>query len=434
MRTLRMKFLSRRQFLGYGLLAGAATVGAGGLVEVLGRTSAPGAGQPAPSTTALYPSFGTAPAVRAADVSVRRLVVIDMAGGNDGVSMVPPIGNPLYAKLRPRTSLDPATVLPLTAQVALHPSFTRLHGRGLAIVQGVGVPTPDLSHFEMLRRWYAGDMDSTTDTLTGFLGRLCDAIGDASAAAVGVSLGYGPTPALVSAKVSTVSMDPYGSGGFPAPHQLDAAAVWTTAWKSMAEYGPTDPVPFCSARKGAAYALRFSDVAKGFPAADPGFPTTELGAQLSLAARVLAQDNGVRVVHVPFLGDFDTHQDHLVRHAALMTQLDDGLDAFLTDLERRGIADRVLVATTSEFGRRMPDNASDGLDHGAASFALFSGPVIPGLYGAYPRLDALDRNNDLVAQVTMAQYYATIAEGWFGVPATDVVAGSPTPLTGIVAS
>jgi len=434
MRTLRMKFLSRRQFLGYGLLAGAATVGAGGLVEVLGRTSASGAGQPAPSTTALHPSFGTAPAVRAADVSVRRLVVIDMAGGNDGVSMVPPIGNPLYAKLRPRTSLDPATVLPLTAQVALHPSLTRLHGRGLAIVQGVGVPTPDLSHFEMLRRWYAGDMDSTTDTLTGFLGRLCDAIGDASAAAVGVSLGYGPTPALVSAKVSTVSMDPYGSGGFPAPHQLDAAAVWTTAWKSMAEYGPTDPVPFCSARKGAAYALRFSDVAKGFPAADPGFPTTELGAQLSLAARILAQDNGVRVIHVPFLGDFDTHQDHLVRHAALMTQLDDGLDAFLTDLERRGIADRVLVATTSEFGRRMPDNASDGLDHGAASFALFSGPVIPGLYGAYPRLDALDRNSDLVAQVTMAQYYATIAEGWFGVPATDVVAGSPTPLTGIVAS
>ena len=430
-----MKLIDRRHFLQLGLAAGA-TVGLGAAAElVVHAVPGPPAGS-SMGTSSTASGSATMPAahLKAAAPAERRLLVLDMAGGNDGLSMVPPIGDPLYYKFRPRTSLPANQILPLAAHVGLHPNLKKLHARGAAIVQGVGVPQPDLSHFEMLRRWWAGQMDATPETLTGFLGRLCDAIGDPTATAVGVSLGYGPTPALISQKAVTLSMDPYSTGAFPAPQALDAHTAWLAGWKNMAEYAPTEPVPFCSARKGAAYALRFSQVAANFPAPDAGYPTTELGTQLSLAARILSQDNGIRVVHVPFLGDFDTHEDHLARHARLMSELDDGLDAFLVDLARRGIADRVLVATTSEFGRRMPDNASDGLDHGAASFATFVGPVVNGLYGAYPSLAHLDSNDDLVVQVTMADYYATIAESWFGVPAPDVLAGAPRPVAGVIAA
>ena len=440
-----MKLVTRRQFLELGLVAGGALAAGGAVVAGgLGRsTSASAGGGPAAPSGALPASTSGPAASRGpwasqrrvqatAALADRRLVVIDMAGGNDGLSMVPPIGNPAYQQHRPRTALDAATILPISASVGLHPNLVKLHARGAAIIQSVGVPQPDLSHFEMLRRWWAGDLDSVNESLTGFLGRLADQIGDPTAAAVGVSLGYGPTPALISDKVITLSMDPYSDGRFPVPPTLDAATAWTAGWKSMAEYAPTEPAPFCSARNGAAYALRFSQVAGGFPPAGSGYPTSELGAQLMLAARIVSQDNGVRIVHVPFLGDFDTHQNHLERHAALMAELDDGLDAFLVDLDRRGIAGRVLVATTSEFGRRVPDNASNGLDHGAASFAMFVGPAAAGLYGSYPSLTTLDRSENLIATLSMSQYYATIAESWFGVPASEVLRGSPRPIGGII--
>jgi uncharacterized protein (DUF1501 family) len=431
-----MKLIDRRQFLELGLAAGATVAVAGVVDAVLQHSSGSSSGAPSSD-----PGFGpgspapTMPVghLRPAALADRRLLVLDMAGGNDGLSMVPPIGNPLYYAARPRTSLPAAQILPVSAAVGLHPNLVKLHARGAAIIQGVGVPQPDLSHFEMLRRWWAGQMDANSETLTGFLGRLCDTIGDPTATAVGVSLGYGPTPALISAKAVTLSMDPYSNGAFPTPVVLDAHTAWLAGWKNMAEYAPTETVPFCSARKGAAYALRFSQLAANFPPADPAYPATELGTQLALAARMLTENNGIRIVHVPVLGDFDTHDDHLVRHAALMAELDAALDAFLVDLGQRGIADRVLVATTSEFGRRLPDNASNGLDHGAASFATFVGPVVNGLYGQYPSLATLDPNDNLVVQVPMSDYYATIAEAWFGVPASEVLAGSATPISGLIA-
>lgn len=442
-----MRLVTRRQFLALGLLAGG-SVAAGGatLAGLLGRPggASPATGSATPGALAspgLTPgvtpppssTWITPPRIRPVkSLAARRLVVIDMAGGNDGLSMVPPIDNARYRQLRPRTAIDPAAILAVTPAIGLHPKLTRLYAGGAAIVQGVGIMKPDLSHFEMLRRWWAGDAASANETLTGFLGRLADQVGDPTATAVGVSLGYGPSPALIAEKVITLSMDPYGDGSFPAPAGLDAATAWTAAWRMMAEYDPSEPVPFCAARNGAAYAYRFSQLAGGLPAAASGYPETELGAQLLLAARMLAQDNGIRIVHVPFHGDFDSHENHLERHAALMTELDDALAAFHADLAARGIADRVLIATTSEFGRRGPDNASNGLDHGAASFAFLAGPVAPGLYGTYPDLARLDANQNLVATVTMLDYYATIAESWFGVPAADVLAGHPTPIAGII--
>jgi uncharacterized protein (DUF1501 family) len=115
-----------------------------------------------------------------------------------------------------------------------------------------------------------------------------------------------------------------------------------------------------------------------------------------------------------------------------MSDLDLSLDAFIRDLHDRHLASSVLIATISEFGRRVPDNGSSGLDHGGASTALLIGPVRSGVYGELPRLDKLDNDDNLVATVTMTDYYATIAEQWFGIPANTVLSGRPLPIAGIL--
>jgi uncharacterized protein (DUF1501 family) len=422
-----MQLIDRRRFLELGIAAGAgvAATSVAGVGGVAAGNIGPG----------IWTSDGGAPAAPA-PVAQRQLVVIDMAGGNDGLSMVPPIGSSAYHTLRPRTALADSAMLPLSASVGLHPALVKMHARGIAAVQGVGLTKPDLSHFESLRRWWAGDRTSTTITTTGFLGRLCDEIGDPTVPAVGVSLGYGPSPALVSANVSTLSMEPYSNGGFPRFWNVEMDQAWTAGWRTMCELtDPNAPVPFRSARKGGAYALAFAeDVAANLPPGAAGYPQTDLGTQLGLAARLLASNEGVRVVHVPFFGDFDTHDDHLARHARLMAQLDAALDRFLDDLVTRGISNRVIVATTSEFGRRVPDNASNGLDHGAASFAFIAGaPVTAGLFGTYPNLNSLDSDDDLKATVDLWDYYATLGEAWLGVPASSVLGAGATPIPGVIA-
>lgn len=416
-----MQLIDRRRFLQLGLATGAGAVAA--------SVAGPGGVRAAASASGVAPVLAST-----APVATRQLVVIDMAGGNDGLSMVPPIGSGTYHDLRPRTALEDADILALTGSVGMHPSLTKLHTRGVGIVLGVGLTKPDLSHFESLRRWWAGDRTSQQLTTTGFLGRLCDQIGDDSAA-VGISLGYGPSPALISESASTLSMNPYSDGDFPGFWNVGMDAAWEAGWRNMCELtDPSEAVPFRSARKGGAYAIKFADdVAANLPPGAAGYPQTDLGTQLGLAARLLAADAGVRVVHVPFFGDFDTHDDHLTRHARLMGQLDDALDRFLDDLADRGIADRVIVATTSEFGRRVPDNASNGLDHGAASFVMLAGaPVTTGLYGTYPNLGSLDNDDNLKATVDLWDYYATLSQAWLGVAAVDVLGAGATPIPGVV--
>ncbi len=425
-----MKIIDRRQFLQMGLAAGAGVAAATTFGPGLARAGNRG------------PAVGRLPVrarITAAPIAKRRMVVLDMAGGNDGLSCFPPKGvaGNTYRTLRPRTFIPEADMLDLTSwgssTVGMHPKLTNIHARGAAVIQGVGVVKPDLSHFEMLRRWWAGDQDSLHNSATGFLGRICDVIGDPTAPAVGLSLGYGPSPSLNSANVVTMSMDPYSDGSFPTFDDINMHRAWVAAWKTMAERQSTETVPFCSARDGAAYAKRFSDLATSLPNPGGGYPSTDLGYQLMLAARICAQDNGIRIVHIPVFEDFDTHDDHLARHAAVLQDIDTAVEAFLTDLALRGIQDEVLLVSTSEFGRRVPDNESNGLDHGAGSFVMLMGPINPGLYGAYPDLSSLDGDDNLVATVHMNDYYATLAEGWFGVPASQVLSGG-TPLSGIFTS
>lgn len=438
--------ISRRELLKWASAgAGAAAVGIG--TYAIGRGDAPTpAGvlaEPGPasdSTTARRPentaaappaSPSTTPA--ATDLSQRLLVVVEMAGGNDGMSMVVPYGDGTYYDLRQTTAIGEGDVLAIDDQFGFHPSLPSLHQRGAAIVQGVGSFESDGSHFEMLARWWSGSPSPSGARDTGFLGRLADAIGDPSAPAVALSVGTGTTPAILSRAVSTLAIPGADAAGYLAGASEDD---WFRRLfqQTVAAFGSADPFGDLDARLRAttAQSLAFAEVLAALTAdeEDP-YPYSDLGRGLRLAAQLFSAGQGVRIVHVPMHQDFDTHDDHNGRYPGIMQDLDESLSVFLDDLAARGLSDRVLVMTTSEFGRTARDNDSGGLDHGTASNALLIGPVVPGRYGEAPSLTDRDDNDNLKATMGFDTYYATVAEGWFGVPASDVLDTGATPLEGV---
>lgn len=406
--------ISRRDFLALAGIAGGAVV--------LPR-----------SATALFPRpAGARPRPAAADVASRVLVVVELAGGNDGLSMAPPDDAERLTRWRPGAFPSLDALLRPGDGVVLHPALGRLAARPLTVVDGLGTPAPDGSHFEMLRRWWAGDPDGRAGLTTGFLGRLCDAL-DTGAPVTGLSVGGASTPALIAERAGTLGLPDPGWLWWLGPD--DEVGEWVAGFRrglaAMAEPDGADDATVALARRGTAGALAVGALvgSLGDGSGDSGgYPDSGLAGQLALSAQVIAADVGVRVVHVPMEGDFDTHESHLDRHATLMAELDEALDAFLGDLDARGLADRVLVATTSEFGRRPEENGSGGLDHGTASAALLLGPVSTGRVGDPTDLDTVDDDGNFVAPTSMDRYYATLAEGWFEVPAADVLPGRPAPL------
>ncbi len=368
---------------------------------------------------------------KAADLDKRRLVIIEMDGGNDGLSTLVPYGMTGYKDVRSRIGIDPKELLALNDQMGLIKTLAPLHQRGLAVVQGIGTPNPDGSHFAMMDRWWTGDVRGEGKLTTGFLGRLADAIGDPSARAVALSIGSGSHPALRSEKAATLSIPRADIGNALAGAKADDVTryAFQQALADMATEANGEPVGLAMARHGNRDAVRFAKTLQELPEnQSEGYPGGTLSDGLQLAARLLHADPAIRITHVPMGADFDTHTDNPGRHPGLMENLAKSIEAFMADLERRGIADQVLIATTSEFGRTVKDNGSNGLDHGTASCALLLGPVKAGLHGDHPSLTKLDGDGQLIATVGFDQYYATIAETWFGVPASDVLPGNVKPL------
>lgn len=447
--------LTRRELLawmaaGTGVAAaGATAITAGGGSSGAPSTAAPrgtetrppgtgdAADRPDPTTgAAAAPPPAATGAV--ADVNQRMLVVIEMPGGNDGMSTAVPYGMPGYYDLRTQTAIAAGDVLRIDDEIGLHPNLATLHQRGVALVQGVGSTRPDGSHFEMMNRWWAGDAFDASRYETGWVGRLADVIGDPAAAAAAVSIGSGSHPILRSSKVSTLSLPGGDAAGYLAgasPDDVMATALQRGMRELAAGGGSTAYLD--RIRGTLASTIDFADHLVGlddeYGDGDGPYPGGELSEHLAFTRRLLSLESGIRIVHVSMSGDFDTHENHVGRHPELMSELDGAVSAFLDDLASHGLAERVLVMTTSEFGRTAAENGSAGLDHGTASTHLLLGPVNGGRYGEHPSLTELDDNNDVVATMELEQYLGSVVEGWFGVPAGDVFASSPEVISGLFA-
>ena len=428
------RLLSRRAFLRSLGAAGALAAGAGALAGCTSGSSPSSAGPAGADRTGATGGAGPGdPVGRVVPGAVdgRVLVVVDLQGGNDGLSTLVPYGSGRYRDLRPNLAVAGEEVLAGDGEVGFHPSLSRLARRGVVTVEGVGPVSGDLSHFDMSARWQRGDVDGTGTRLrTGFLGRLTDALDDGSPL-LGVALG-GPSPHLGNERASTMSLDSLDALWFLEPADWSEASAYQ---QGLTAFGGDDQLPAVAAgsyRQLLDLAGRLAaggdeeeghDVDWEHPMVAEG---GELGWQLYLAADLIGAGLGTRVVYTG-VGGYDTHTDHLYAAEANLAQLDVAVDGFLTRAGELGFADRVLVATISEFGRRVPENGS-GLDHGNASTMLVAGPVGDRRAGERPSLDDLDENDNLRTTIGFDRYLASLAQEWLGVEAASVLPGAPEPV------
>jgi uncharacterized protein (DUF1501 family) len=353
----------------------------------------------------------------------RVLVLIEFQGGNDGLSMVVPYANGRYYDRRPGLAIPAEEVHVIDDQVGLAPGLSRISQRQVATVEGVGPVDGSLSHFEMVERWEQGDMRGVNNQRSGYLARVSDVL-DAGAAVTGLSVA-GHTPRFNASLSSTLSISNLNQlrvitkNDWIYPQYRSAlrsfgggpmSTMITESWNKLFDVGDS-------------ISGDFEKVDNDSPMIREG---QQLGRQLAMAAELIKADAGVRVVHAA-MGGFDTHDNHRGRHDQLMQRFDAAVAGFLDEMEAAGLADRVLVATSSEFGRRVSQNGS-GLDHGAASSMLLLGPVRPGRVGDPSPLNDLDRNGNLRTTIPFDRYLATLAQDWLAVEAASILPEAPAPL------
>ena len=373
------------------------------------------------------------------DDAPRTLVLLQLSGGNDGLSTVVPHGDDLYGKNRVTTRIGAGEVLRLDDYRGLHPALAglrRIHDEGgLAIVEGAGYPQPIRSHFKSLEVWHTGRIEGRNSG-EGWVGRLCAAAWprDVTPELV-VHVGANAPYSVYSTKYPAVAFQTPSSYQWVAPESEDGD-MYKRAGGAPSKAGPggaggrTGGDDVLARLRGVLSDAQASSVRIRRAAASykprASYPADDLGEALRVVAALIDARIGARVISVE-LGGFDSHNDQRRQHDALMRKLDLGLSAFLDDLRGTEAGDETLVVVFSEFGRRLAENGSRGTDHGVAGPMLVAGTrVAGGLYGAHPSLAELDAG-DLVSTTDFRSVYATVIERWFGV-APEKVLGAKYPL------
>jgi uncharacterized protein (DUF1501 family) len=364
-----------------------------------------------------------------ANASRRILVVLLLAGGNDGINTVIPYGDPLYYQARPSLAIPPEQVLHLNDKVGLSPALPRLKSRfdagQVAVVQGVGYPNPNRSHFRAMDIWQTAVPERIEPT--GWLGRYLQACACGTDRQLeGISLGttvqksFWTELTLVPA-ISNLAAFRYGNArGNPDQSQYEVEALRRALSQSRGR--PEEEFLRQATRTALDDADMMEQVAQGYQTT-VAYPQSPLSQSLKTIAQVIAGDIGTRVFFAT-LGGFDTHANQPFQQQRLLTELDGSIDAFMQDMEQLGRQDDVLLMTFSEFGRRVSQNASNGTDHGTAEpLFMVGGGVQGGLHGAYPSLSDLDRG-DLKYTTDFRSVYSSVLQGWMGVQAEQILGGT----------
>ncbi len=400
--------MDRRRFLqlmGWG-------VGAGLLVGSLGEVFAP---EMLPGR--IREAWASSPV--AANDGI--LVLIGQFGGSDGLNVVVPHSNATYYQQHGSLAIPAAQVLKINSQVGLHPSLPylkSLYDRGeVAVVQGVGYPNPDLSHFTSMALWMYGKAGNGLPN-NGWIGRWLDGLAGNDlfrAATVGQGL---PLHLIGDVKRGTaIPQWGVGFGGGSDQHDL-----WM--YNAMREFAatPAGRGPWHDAIAGTMEGV--IDVGQQVgPVFDRPLPPSDLEKKMTVVARLINADLGLRVVDTGYDG-FDTHSSQPAELTGLMSDLDHAIQAFFTTLDDR-FRSRVTIMTYSEFGRTSWSNDSSGTDHGTVNnhFVIGQG-VKGGLYGAQPSLVGLNRWDRMNFNVDFRSMYASVLDGWMGGGASTVLGAS----------
>ncbi|HZV77693.1 MAG TPA: DUF1501 domain-containing protein [Candidatus Babeliales bacterium] len=356
----------------------------------------------------------------------RCLVLINLYGGNDGLNCVVPHGNDRYYQLRPALAIARNDVLAIDAQVGLNPqmrSFKSLYDKGVvAIVQGVGYPDPDHSHFRSTEIWQTAAPDRYEHT--GWLGRYFD---EAEPARENLFKGVAVSRVLPEALISNRTDIP----AIPALNEYAMVADRdASARRAFSAAAHDRSVPFQSpylahVMEIEGNAQRSSEelpkLVAGYTT-KASYPATGLGRSLALAAQIIGSNLGTKAIYVEH-GSFDTHVSQRTTQDQLLLEFSNAVAAFYEDLAAHGNDRRVLTLTFSEFGRRIEENGNHGTDHGEASpLFMIGGGVKGGLYGAPPDLNDTNMGNVRFA-VDFRSVYATVLERWLGRPSAPVLKG-----------
>ncbi|RKY17490.1 MAG: hypothetical protein DRQ55_15665 [Planctomycetota bacterium] len=396
----------------------------------------------ASSALALWPKNAVTAMLAPLGAGPRKLVLVDLKGGNDGLNTVVPhglAGGSYLTEFRPTIGVNSAAALPLAAGIGLHPNMTGLKthfdaGR-LAIVQGVHYPEPSFSHEFSERVWQTGDPSALSTA--GWLGR---------------HLATQPpptTPDTVSVS-GTSSLLVTGSGGFtPAFKQLESFTFPVDSWHQSD--GGNRRAAFTaiasSLTGGGGDLAAMADTSLGLLdlidlfATVPEFnhvglyPDTYVAKSFQLVARLLAADVGMRSFYIP-MGGFDTHADQNLDddHGQRLGRVSALIDALYTDLASFGLAQDTLFIVFSEFGRTVYENGSGGTDHGTVNPVLLLGDAVQGgLVNEHPSMEPadLDEHGELPAQVDLRDVFGGVINDWLGGDAAAVFPGhalTPLPL------
>lgn len=348
----------------------------------------------------------------------RILVVIELNGGNDGLNTVVPFANENYEKYRPTLRVPTSQVLKLTDDVGLHPAMQGAvqlveDGR-LAIVQGVGYPNPNRSHFESSAIWQSAQRNPGE---YGWLGRALDQTsGRSRAFADAISLGEFDPPLALRGRQSVLSAIRNLED-----LQLDGIPVGKRS--ATVQDSSDDLLQFVRRRTMDARvtAERIAKLSDGEPST-VRYPGSALATRLKAIARLIRAEFEPRVYYTVHSG-YDTHIDQYNDHYRLLSAFSAALKAFLDDLSDAQLADRVLVMVFSEFGRRVEENDSQGTDHGTSGPMFLAGPSVKaGLRGQTPDLADLS-DGDLKMTTDFRDVYATVLSKWLNIDSQKCLGG-----------
>ncbi|MDB6019961.1 MAG: hypothetical protein JWR19_4450 [Pedosphaera sp.] len=388
------------------------------------------------------------------------LVVLQMAGGNDGLNTVVPFTNDFYHRARPQIGLSAKEVLKINEEVGFHPSlagFKELYdGGNLAVIQGIGYPNPNRSHFRSTEIWQTAS-DAERIEKYGWLGRYFDNACAGADPTVGVNIGR-QMPQSFSAKNPVgISLDNPENYRFISSDRNHKEGTTTEeSYRKMNEPeegmvaetgadanagGSIGAISGTTAHSGSALDFLERTAMDAQVSSDKiraisrrvenqaSYPQSQLATSLKLVARLIGGGLPTRVYYVS-QGGYDTHTNQVNAQQRLLKELGDSVKAFTDDLKAQGNLSRVMVMTFSEFGRRLAENANGGTDHGAAApMFIIGNKVKAGLFGKYPSLAPTDLvNGDIKYNVDFRSVYAGVLEGWLKTSSAPILGRQFPPL------
>ncbi len=359
------------------------------------------------------------------------LVVIQLSGGNDALNTVVPYTNGIYQDSRKAIRLEEPDVIDLNGKLGLHPSMSPIKSLwdegNVAIVNGIGYPKPNRSHFRSMDIWHTAEtVDVAPD---GWLGRTIREIDpEHNNVVAGVNFGRGLPRALHCKGVPVASVGNLATYGLMP--DIDDMATRDLALDIFTRmYGPREGRDYILEAIGETGMSAYlgADILRAAPTqyhSSVEYADNQIAQAMRDIAQVMFADVGTRIFYT-LHGSYDTHSGELINHANLWNELSTAVGDFFADLEEHGRGDEAIVMVFSEFGRRIDDNGS-GTDHGSGGVAFIIGSnVNGGLYGEYPSLEPRDQvEGDMAFNNDFRGLYATLLDDWMGIDPNPILGGN----------